>query len=78
VTRHPTREWIVQQLREAFPLPSDYRYVLLDHDANFGGDVFRFLKSSKVKPMQTSIRSPWQNGSRNGLSVASAVSFSIM
>jgi putative transposase len=62
LTPHPSSEWIVQQLREAFPLPSDYRYVLLDHDAKFGGDVFRFLKSSKLKPMQTGIRSPWQNG----------------
>ncbi len=62
VTRNPTSEWIVQQLREAFPLPGDYRYVLFDHDAKFGGDVFQFLKSSDLKPMQTSIRSPWQNG----------------
>ena len=62
VTRHPTSEWIVQQLREAFPLPGAHRYVLFDHDAKFGGDVFQFLKSSDLKPRQTSIRSPWQNG----------------
>ena len=62
VTRHPTSEWIVQQLRESFPLPSQYRYVLFDHDAKFGGDVLRFLKSSDLIPIQTSIRSPWQNG----------------
>ena len=52
----------MQQLREAFPFPSDYRYVLFDHDAKFGGNVIRFLKSSDLKSMQTSIRSPWQNG----------------
>ena len=34
VTFHPTSDWIVQQLREAFPLPCPYRYVLFDHDAN--------------------------------------------
>jgi putative transposase len=28
-TAHPTSEWIVQQLREAFPLPCAHRYVVL-------------------------------------------------
>jgi hypothetical protein len=27
VTFHPTSDWIVQQLREAFPLPCPYRYA---------------------------------------------------
>jgi transposase InsO family protein len=52
----------VQQLREAFPLPGPYRYVLFDHGSKFGNDVFQFLKSSALTPMRTSIRSPWQNG----------------
>ena len=42
VTFHPTGDWIVQQLREAFPLPCPYRYVLFDHDAKFGYDVVQF------------------------------------
>jgi putative transposase len=29
VTAHPTSDWIVQQLREAFPLPCPYQYVLI-------------------------------------------------
>ncbi len=62
VTPHPTSEWIVQQLREAFPLPCPYRYVLFDHDAKFGNEVLTFLQSSDLKPMRTSIRSPWHNG----------------
>jgi putative transposase len=62
VTFHPISEWIVQQLREAFPLPCPYKYVLFDHDAKFGNDVLSFLKSSALKPMRSSIRSPWQNG----------------
>ena len=28
VTRHPTADWVVQQLREAFPEASPYRYVI--------------------------------------------------
>ena len=39
-----------------------YCYVLFDHDAKFGGDVLRSRKPSDLKPMRTSIRSPWQNG----------------
>ena len=62
VTFHPTSNWIVQQLREAFPLPCPYRYVLFDHDAKFGSDVLQFLKSSDLTLLRTSIRSPWQNG----------------
>ena len=33
VTRHPTAEWVVQQLREAFPEAGPYRYAILDHDS---------------------------------------------
>jgi transposase InsO family protein len=61
-TVHPTREWIVQQLREAFPLPCPYRYVVFDRDRKFAGDVREFLKASGMKAVRTSIRSPWQNG----------------
>jgi putative transposase len=61
-TAHPTSEWIVQQLREAFQLPCPQRYVVLDQDAKFGCEVVEFLKASGLKPIRTSIRSPWQNG----------------
>ena len=33
-TAHPSSEWIVQQLREAFPLPCPQRYVVLDRSLN--------------------------------------------
>jgi putative transposase len=61
-TAHPTSEWIVQQLREAFPLPSPYRYVVLDRDAKFNPEVLGTLEASGIVPIQTSARSPWQNG----------------
>lgn len=61
-TAHPTSEWIVQQLREAFSLPCLYRYVIFDHDAKFSSAIREFLTSSGIKPIQTSIYSPWQNG----------------
>ena len=62
VTRHPTSEWIVQQLREAFPEAGLLRYVILDHDTKFDADVIAFLKATGLQPKRTSIRSPWQNG----------------
>jgi len=62
VTRHPTADWVVQQLREAFPEASPYRYVILDRDSKFDADVITFLKATGLKPKRTSIQSPWQNG----------------
>jgi putative transposase len=61
-TAHPTSEWIVQQLREALPLPCPYRYVIFDRDRKFGTEVHSFMKASGIKAVRTSVRSPWQNG----------------
>jgi putative transposase len=62
VTLHPTSDWIVQQLREAFPLPCPYQHVLFDHDAKFGNEVVNILESSNLQPVRTTFCSPWQNG----------------
>ncbi len=62
VTAHPTSDWILQQLREALPLPCPYRYVIYDRDRKFGTEVHSFLKASRIKSVRTSVRSPWQNG----------------
>jgi transposase InsO family protein len=62
VTKNPTSSWIMQKLREAFPEPCPYRYVIFDRDAKFGKDVIEYFHSSGIKPKQISYRSPWQNG----------------
>jgi len=62
VTRHPTAEWVVQQLRETFPEAGRYHYVILDRDSKFDADVITFLKATGLKATRTSIQSPWQNG----------------
>jgi putative transposase len=62
VTRHPTAEWVVQQLREAFPEAGPYRYVILDRDSKFDAEVITFLKATGLKPKQTGVQAPWQNG----------------
>jgi len=61
VTRHPTSSWIVQQLREAFPYQSVPRFLLFDHDQKYGLEVHAG-SSLQITAVQTSIRSPWQNG----------------
>jgi transposase InsO family protein len=62
VTRHPTSSWIVQQLREAFPYQSVPRFLLFDHDQKYGLEVHAGIHSLQITAVQTSIRSPWQNG----------------
>ena len=62
ITRHPTAEWVVQQLREAFPEAGPYRYVILDRDSKFDAEVITFLKATGLTPKRTSVQAPWQNG----------------
>jgi len=62
VTAHPTAEWVMQQLREAFSDADRHRFVVMDRDSKFSRDVIDFLESSSLRAIRTSIRSPWQNG----------------
>jgi putative transposase len=62
VTRNPTAQWVVQQLREAFPETTSYRYLILDRDAKFDAGVASSLQGAGLTLKRTSVRSPWQNG----------------
>src|SRR5262249_9524310 len=62
VTGHPTSTWIAQQLREAFPYQPAPKFLILDHDAKYGLEVPATIRSMRITPLRTSIRSPWQNG----------------
>jgi transposase InsO family protein len=62
VTPHPTAEWIIQQLREAFPEPCRYRNVIFDRDQKFNAEVLSFVEAAGLEPKRTSVRAPWQNG----------------
>jgi len=62
VTRHPTADWVVQQLRNAFPEAGSYRYVILDRDTKFDDSVTTFLEATGLISKRTSVRAPWQNG----------------
>ena len=70
VTAHPSADWVIQQLREAFPFDETLRYLVLDRDAIFKGRVTAAcrntgmvaIKDMEMKPKLISYRSPWQNG----------------
>jgi putative transposase len=62
VTRHPTSMWVVQQLREAFPLESAPRFLIFDWDAKYGLEVPAVVRSLRMSPVRASFESPWQNG----------------
>jgi transposase InsO family protein len=59
---HPSTDWVVQQLREAFAEAAPYRYVILDRDSIFNVDVIDFFQATLLEPKRTSIQAPWQNG----------------
>jgi transposase InsO family protein len=62
VTAHPTAEWTVQQMREAFPWDNAPRYLLRDRDRIFGQDFVDQVKAMGIKQVVSAPRSPWQRG----------------
>jgi transposase InsO family protein len=62
VTTNPTANWVVQQLREAFPDDSAPRYFIFDNDTIFSDEVSKSIRALGITPKRTAFRSPWQNG----------------
>ncbi len=62
VTRHPTSDWVSQQLREAFPYDTAPKYLIHDRDAIFNAEVMETIETLGVKSKRTAYKSPWQNG----------------
>jgi transposase InsO family protein len=60
VTAHPTAEWTVQQLRNAFPWETAPRYLLRDRDRIFGQEFVEQVKAMGIKEVLSAPRSPWQ------------------
>jgi len=61
VTAHPTAEWTVQHLREAFPWDEAPRCLLHDRDHAFD-HVGATAKAMGIEDVRTAPRAPWQNG----------------
>ena len=62
VTEHPTTQWVIQQLREAFGGLPDARFMIHDRDKNFRAGVPGWFQAAGILPIQIGFRSPWQNG----------------
>ena len=60
-TYHPTAQWVIQQLREAFPFERAPQYLIFDRDSIFCPAVVSFMKALDITPSRTAYRSPWQN-----------------
>lgn len=60
-TYHPTAQWVIQQLREAFPFERAPQYLIFDRDSIFCPAVVNFVKALDITPSRTAYRSPWQN-----------------
>jgi putative transposase len=67
VTAHPTADWVMQQLREAFPDAPNHRYLIFDNDSIFSPELVRTIRSCGIYPRRTALRSPWQNGTAERL-----------
>jgi transposase InsO family protein len=61
VTAHPSQDWTMQQIREAFPWDQGCRYLLRDRDAIYGDDWVEMTKGLGIEEVITAPRSPWQN-----------------
>jgi putative transposase len=56
VTKHPTNDSIIQQLREAFPVEASRKYLVFDRDQKFGFEVIAAVKATRIIPKRTSFR----------------------
>jgi putative transposase len=61
ITAHPTAEWTVQQVVEAFPWDEAPRYLLRDRDRIYDSRFQRRVRTMGIKEVLTTPRSPWQN-----------------
>jgi transposase InsO family protein len=61
VTRHPTAEWLAQQIVEAFPWGSAPTYLLRDNDGAYGQAFTSRIRAMGIRDRPISRRAPWQN-----------------
>ena len=61
VTRHPTAEWLAQQIVEAFPWDTAPRYLIRDNDCAYGQAFTNRVRTMGIRDRPISPRSPWQN-----------------
>jgi transposase InsO family protein len=61
VTRHPTDQWVGQQLREATPYDTKPRFLIRDNDTKFGQHFTKVATGAQIEILRTPIQSPKAN-----------------
>ena len=61
VTRHPTAEWVAQQIVEAFPWNTAPTDLVRDNDGAYGHAFTRRVRAMGIRDRPIAPRSPWQN-----------------
>jgi transposase InsO family protein len=61
VTRHPTDEWVAQQLQEAIPYEQKPKYLIRDNDRKFGAEFERVASGAGIEILKTPIAAPKAN-----------------
>jgi putative transposase len=60
-TRHPTDEWIAQQLREATPFDVRPRYLIRDNDSKYSAQFTRVAATSRIEVLRIPYTAPRAN-----------------
>lgn len=61
VTAHPTAEWTLHQLREAFPSDHQYRFLIHDRDSIFSQALDKSIRNLRLRVLKTPYRAPQAN-----------------
>jgi transposase InsO family protein len=61
VTAHPTSEWTLQQLREAFPSEHECRFLIHDRDSIFSKALDTSIRNLRLRVLKTPYRTPQAN-----------------
>ncbi len=61
VTEHPSAQWTVQQIVEAFPYDTAPRFLIRDRDGIYGHVSQERVMNMGLEEVITVSRSPWQN-----------------
>ena len=62
VSANPDTDFIIQQLREAFPYDTAPQHLILDRDTKFSKKVRGAIDSMGIEVKRIAYKSPWQNG----------------
>ena len=67
-THKPTRDWVIQQFRNAFPGECSYKFAIMDNDSVFRDPFAEAISDDfGLTVVKTTRHRPWQNGATERL-----------